>query len=283
MSDPISSLLQRSLTGTSARGADASAKSGGTASVTKAGPATTNTTAAPATGAIPVDELDVAYLNEKADSIAKVLEKISDSVSTIRDTQGRLGQITSLLEQAGGIAVRARDTLKASPDADAVKSKLDELSTRFAKVLDEIDAVATKTDIVPNLLQGESLETGFDAAGTVSFETPGIFIGSKGLGLYPIAYAESTAEEADDVRAQVTNSLDQLKLFRQQLGSDLNTLQTRQDFSLNAMQILSTDSAVLPSSAEESANLLALQLRQQLAGSDVTLAGESARALLRQF
>lgn len=280
MSDPISSLLQRSLSGANnARGTDSASKAEKAGKVTP--DAVTNTT----TNATPVDQLDVSYLDEKAGTIARILDNISDSVSNLRETQGRLGQITALLEQAGGIAVRARDTIRSTADTDSLKAKLDDLSTRFAKVLSEIDAVAQQSDTSPNLLQNESLTTNFDSNGRVSSETPGIFIGSAGLGLYPINYSEATAEDADATRAAVTTALDEIKLYRQQLGSDLNLLQTRQDFSLNAMQLFATtsDAPVLPSSAEESANLLALQLRQQLSGNDFTLANDQQRALLQQF
>lgn len=279
MSDPISSLLQRSLSGVNTtRGADVS-------KVDKTGVKTAVTTDASATTNSPVDQLDVSYLDEKAGTIAKILGNISDSVSVVRDTQDRLNQITALLEQAGGIAIRARDTLRTTEDVSTVQSKLDELSTRFAKTLTDIDATASTTTAIPNLLQGETLVTSFDASDRITAETPGIFIGSAGLGLYPIAYAEATPEQADNVRAAVTTAIDEVKLYKQQLGSDLNTLQTRQDFSLNAMQLLSSQSAapVLPSSAEESANLLALQLRQQLSGNEFTLANDTQRALLQQF
>ena len=289
MSDPISSLLQRSLTSVNTtRGTDSASKTekaGATAAVTSATTSTTDTAAS----ATPVDQLDVSFFDEKAGTIATILNNISSSVSTVRDTQDRLSQITALLEQAGGIAIRARDTLKATSATEelpeAIQTKLDELSTRYAKVLNDIDATASETEVPPNLLQGENLVTEFDTSGRVTSETQGIFIGSRGLGLYPINFAESTAEEADQARATVSTAIDEVKLFKQQLGSDLNTLQTRQDFSLNAMQLLSSQTAapVLPSSAEESANLLALQLRQQLSGTEYTMANDAQRSLLQQF
>ncbi len=280
MSDPISSLLQRNLSGI------ASSQKGD--AVNKASRGTNNTT----TGTQPQsataqsgDSVDVAFLNDKADTIARILENVSNSVSTIRDAQGRLGKITALLEQAGGIAVRARDTIKTSDDRAAIKPKLDELTARFAKVLNDIDATAAAVTNPPNLLQGEDLDTVLDANARANTITQSIFISSSGLGLYPIDYGETDAATADVMRGIVTNALDEVRLYGQQLAGEMNTLQTRQDFSLNAMQLLSSQASapVLSSASEETANLLALQLRQQLAGNDISLANENQRALLQQF
>ncbi len=282
MSDPVSSLLQRSLAGaTTAQKNDALAKSGRT---DKTG-ATGAQPQAQKNATLPTDTIEVAFLNDKAGTISRILENVSSSAATIRDTQGRIEKITALLEQAGGIAVRARDTLKAAEDKAPLRSKLDELSARFAKVLPEIDAIATQVANPPNLLQGQDLETILDPNARANTITQSIFISSSGLGLYPIDFANSEADSADMMRGIVTNALDEVRLYAQQMNAELNTLQTRQDFSLNAIQLLSSQASapVLGSASEETANLMALQLRQQLAGSDTSLANESQRALLQQF
>ena len=279
MSDPVSSLLQRSLVGTSATSkTEQSAKAG---KVDK----TLSLPTQPQSPTPTVDNVDVNFLDNKTNTIARILENIGGSVSTLRDAQGRINQIVGLLEQAGGIAVRARDTLKASDDRNAIRPKLAELSTRYADVLAKIDAVAAQVSNPPNLLRGEDLETVFDAGARANTITQSIFISSGGLGLYPIDYAEAEAQIADTARATVTNALDEIRLFAQQLNGDMNMLLTRQDFSLNAMQLLSSQGAapVLGSTSEETANLLALQLRQQLAGGEMSLAGENQRTLLQQF
>lgn len=281
MSDPVSSLLSRTLANTSGtQKNDALAKATRT---DKTGAGTPTPQATPVTPQ--ADTIDVTFLNDKANTIARILENVGNSVSTIRDAQGRLDKITALLEQAGGIAVRARDTIKTTEDRAAIRPKLDELTARFAKVLTDIDATATTVTNPPNLLQGEDLETVLDTNSRANTMTQSIFISSSGLGLYPIDYGDADAATADMMRGIVTNALDEIRLFGQQLAGEMNTLLTRQDFSLNAMQLLSTQTAapVLSSTAEEAANLLALQLRQQLAGNDVSLANENQRALLQQF
>lgn len=281
MSDPVSSLLSRTLANTSGtQKNDALAKATRT---DKTGAGTPTPQATPVTPQ--ADTIDVTFLNDKANTIARILENVGNSVSTIRDAQGRLDKITALLEQAGGIAVRARDTIKTTEDRAAIRPKLDELTARFAKVLTDIDATATTVTNPPNLLQGEDLETVLDTNSRANTMTQSIFISSSGLGLYPIDYGDADAATADMMRGIVTNALDEIRLFGQQLAGEMNTLLTRQDFSLNAMQLLSSQTAapVLSSTAEEAANLLALQLRQQLSGNDVSLANENQRALLQQF
>ena len=62
-------------------------------------------------------------------------------------------------------------------------------------------------------------------------------------------------------------------------------MQTRQDFTKNVINTLQTgsDSLVLADTNEEGANLLALQTRQQLSTTALSLSAQAANAVLRLF
>jgi flagellin-like hook-associated protein FlgL len=62
-------------------------------------------------------------------------------------------------------------------------------------------------------------------------------------------------------------------------------VQNRQDFTKNMINTLQTgsDNLVLADTNEEAANLLALQTRQQLSTTALSLANQSAQAVLRLF
>ena len=68
-------------------------------------------------------------------------------------------------------------------------------------------------------------------------------------------------------------------------GSNLTTVQTRQDFTKNLINTLQTgaDSLVLADSNEEGANMLALQTRQSLSTTALSLANQASQAVLRLF
>ena len=62
-------------------------------------------------------------------------------------------------------------------------------------------------------------------------------------------------------------------------------MQTRQDFTKNLINTLQTgaDALVLADSNEEGANLLALQTRQQLSSTALSLSAQADQAVLRLF
>ena len=68
-------------------------------------------------------------------------------------------------------------------------------------------------------------------------------------------------------------------------GSNLTTVQTRQDFTKNMITTLQTgaDNLVLADTNEEGANLLALQTRQQLSTTALSLSAQADQAVLRLF
>ena len=71
----------------------------------------------------------------------------------------------------------------------------------------------------------------------------------------------------------------------QSLSSNLSTVQIRQDFTKAMINTLTTgaDSLTLADSNEEGANLLALQTRQQLSTTALSLASQADQNVLRLF
>ena len=68
-------------------------------------------------------------------------------------------------------------------------------------------------------------------------------------------------------------------------GSNLTTVQTRQDFTNNLISTLQTgsDNLVLADTNQEGADLLALQTRQQLSTTALSLSAQSDQAVLKLF
>ena len=71
----------------------------------------------------------------------------------------------------------------------------------------------------------------------------------------------------------------------QGFGSNLSTVQIRQDFTKAMINTLHTgaDNLTLADTNEEGANLLALQTRQQLSTTALSLASQADQAVLRLF
>ena len=81
------------------------------------------------------------------------------------------------------------------------------------------------------------------------------------------------------------SSLDTLRSQSSTFGSNLSVVENRQDFTKNMINTLETGAAnlTLADSNEEAANLLALQTRQQLSSTALSMASQADQAVLRLF
>ena len=81
------------------------------------------------------------------------------------------------------------------------------------------------------------------------------------------------------------NAIDIAVTLRHHVTSDIMLIQTRQEFSQNTIETLNAGASTirLNDLGEEAANLLALQIRQQLGETAEPLASEAQQYLLKQF
>jgi len=92
----------------------------------------------------------------------------------------------------------------------------------------------------------------------------------------------------DSLDARLNDLTDALTTLRSQssaFGSNLSIVQNRQDFTKNMINTLETGAAnlTLADTNEEAANLLALQTRQQLSTTALSLSAHADQAVLRLF
>ncbi len=83
----------------------------------------------------------------------------------------------------------------------------------------------------------------------------------------------------------LSDALGSLRSQASGFGSNLSIVQNRQEFTKATINTLQTgaDNLVLADSNEEAANLLALQTRQQLSSTALSLASQADQAVLRLF
>lgn len=81
------------------------------------------------------------------------------------------------------------------------------------------------------------------------------------------------------------NVLNEVRAQASDLGSTLSVVQNREDFTKRMINTLETGAAnlTLADSNEEAANMLALQTRQQLSQTALSLASQADQAVLRLF
>jgi flagellin-like hook-associated protein FlgL len=164
------------------------------------------------------------------------------------------------------------------------------LITQFNQLRSQLDKLADDASFNGiNLLHGDTLKLTFNETNTssisiVSQDTNGI--NSSVLGIGTADATEFSDNSALDTRSDaLSNALTSLRSQSSAFGSNLSIVQNRQDFTKNMINTLQTgsDNLVLADTNEEAANLLALQTRQQLSTTALSLANQSAQAVLRLF
>jgi hypothetical protein len=226
----------------------------------------------------------VASLTQKAQNLQKLLDNLDLSITTLQMSRDAVNDVVSILEEAGGVTVRARDTLKTPAGFEGNKDRLAELEVKFTDILKRLDLAVSKSSSKGiNLLKGDTLTTAFDADGKSTIATQGSDLTSAGLEFRTPDF--SSAFKVQDSRIDVMNAIDIAITLRHQVTSDMMLIQTRQEFSANTIETLNAGATKIQfhDLGEEAANLLALQVRQFISETEVPLASEAQQHLLKQF
>jgi flagellin len=169
----------------------------------------------------------------------------------------------------------------------AANPKRAELVDTYNDLLGQIDALAKDSGFNGvNLLNGDNLSVLFNEDGSSSLDIAGVTDNATTLGLATLA------STAFDTNTSINSTLDDLKDAIETLrgqaskfGSNLSVVETRQDFTKNMINVLQTGASnlTLADSNEEAANVLALQTRQQLSSTALSLASQADQNVLRLF
>jgi flagellin-like hook-associated protein FlgL len=159
------------------------------------------------------------------------------------------------------------------------------LQTQYNDLLTQIDQLASDSSYNGiNLLGGDNLKVTFNEKGSSSLTIQGVNFSSSGLGLS--AVAGNGFQDNNNISNTLTSLNTALTSLRSQaasFGSNLSTVQTRQDFTKDLINTLQTGASnlVLADTNQEGANLLALQTRQQLAITSLSMSTQSDQAILK--
>src|ERR1700730_7457030 len=170
--------------------------------------------------------------------------------------------------------------------AGTVNATRSSLATQYNAVLKQIDQLASDAGFNGvNLLAGNSLQVTFNAAGTSSLVLQGVTFNSAGLGISQAANSFQTNTSIAAAQTQLTASLSTLQSQAASFGTNLSVIQIRQSFTTATINTLQTgaNNLTVADSNLEGANLLALQTRQSLATTALSLAAQSQNSVLRLF
>ena len=157
--------------------------------------------------------------------------------------------------------------------------------TQFNEILGQIDQIASDSSYKGvNLLKGDDLKVIFNEDRSSYLDVEGKDATSGGLKLSAVT-DWSTSDAVDTSISQVEAAINTLRDMASEFGNNYSIVQTRQDFTENLINVLEegADNLTLADMNEESANMLALQTRQQLAINSLSLASQAAQSVLSLF
>ena len=220
--------------------------------------------------------------DNRASDLESLKSNIDLAISTIQAAIDGIDAITDIVQQAKGIASAA----KATGDTNERST----LAVQFNELLSQINSIANDSTFNGlNLLQAspDNLAVEFNEDNTSNLTITGLdaTTATSGINIAVAANNFGLNANIDTALTAISSALTTLRANASTLGSNNTILTTRLDFTTNLVNTLETGSGklTLADLNEESANLLALQTRQQLGLNSLALASQSERAILSLF
>ena len=185
--------------------------------------------------------------------------------------------LSHAMNSRGDIAVSNREV-------EALDVSTSSYAKQYTTALNAYDQLISDSNYQGvNLIKGDSLKVTFNESGNHAYEIKGTDISSTALGLGAAQW-----ETLSDIKAsieQLKSAVSTLRKVDSELGNNYSIIQTRQDFTESLINILTegADKLTLADMNEESANMLSLQTRQQLAINSLSLASQAAQAVMKLF
>jgi flagellin-like hook-associated protein FlgL len=258
---------------------------GGTAAVVSAAGFTgTNTVSASAVGTPETVDQLVNAINTNASLSGKVRASNNagqlqiTNISTSQLTVTGVGQLSGKIDGSTGTIAIAGNSVRAN------------LVSQFNQLKDQLDKTAADASFNGiNLLSGDVLKLFFNELGTSTLSiqsTNPNGVNSTTLGISTATNAEFQDNAAVDARLQsLSVALGNVASQASDFGSHLSIVQNRQTFTNNMINTLrvGADGLTLADTNEEGANMLALQTRQQLSVTALSLASQAQQSVLKLF
>jgi flagellin len=168
------------------------------------------------------------------------------------------------------------------------------LVKQFNELRDQLDKFSDDASFNGiNLLRGDKLKLTFNETGSSTIEIQAknedadpISINNASLEIDYVVDADFDSDVTLDGKLDVlADAMGKLRSHASSFGSNLSIVQNRTDFTKKMINTLETGAAnlTLADTNEEAANLLALQTRQQLSSTALSMASQSDQAVLRLF
>ena len=238
---------------------------------------------------------DTDSLKQAATKIASAL---NDNTGGVKDAENTvIGGFTATVENgqikisnSKGIVANVSGTISGITFNGEIGNITRTTSMKqYNEILDQIDQLAKDSGYKGvNLLQGNSLKVVFNEDRSSYLTINSTFADTSDEGL-KISRAEDWTnpdnEAIDASISELENAITSLRNMASEFGNNYSIVENRENFTESLINVLEegSDKLTLADMNEESANMLALQTRQQLAINSLSLASQAAQSVLSLF
>ncbi|WP_342361527.1 flagellar protein [Terrarubrum flagellatum] len=165
------------------------------------------------------------------------------------------------------------------------QTTLNSYAKQFNSILSSIDQFANDSSFngVNLLKSGNDLTIKYNEDGTSNSTVTSRNADSASFGLSSVSLTASTVTDFTSKISTITSALSSVRLYQSDYASQLSIAQNRQDFTKSLADLLTTGSDNLTNADQnlEAANVLALQTRQSLGQSALSLSNQADQAVLQ--
>lgn len=160
----------------------------------------------------------------------------------------------------------------------------DNFEQQVNEILQQVDLLVEDASFKGiNLLNNDNITTHFDRRNNSLLHTEGVDFTYSGLGIAELDF--QTFAQLDVTISELEDVSNRINEFERSLISDLNVIQTRQDYTRNTINTLKagSDDLTIADQDKEGANMLALAVRQTIQLEVLALSGAAGTNILDIF
>jgi hypothetical protein len=170
--------------------------------------------------------------------------------------------------------------------AGTINAARSSLASQFDSLIAQVDQLVGDAGFNGvNLLNGGTLKISFNQKGSSSLSIAGTTVNAAGLGIDVAQNTWQTDKDINESLADLKVALATLQTQASVFSSNVNLVEARQEFTESMIDTLKSaaDDLLVADPNEEGAALLALQARQDLSTTALSLAAQAESSVLRLF
>ncbi len=236
----------------------------------------------------------------RANLMTGLKDNISEAIQTVRAGDAGIKGVLSTIESLRGIVTQARSAINdESTSATVIGSGNTGLVGQYNRLIGQMNNLVSDasykgsnflsgtTEVTVNLNENATTTivlSGFDSSASGLAISGGVAGGLNTSGTLTEAEL-GDKDKLDGIESTLNDAIATLQTKASELASNLSTLTARQTFISDMTNILSMGATKLTEADtnEEGANLLALQTKQQLGTTSMSISSQAEQGILRLF